>query len=152
MASEQIREFLLAKKARADASDIDWAARRDEWIRAVDALYDEIERRYLGQDDLADVVSVDRSRSVLVEEKHAGSYTIGQLRLSVGDEEVFFTPKGMNVVGANGRVDVWGDRGESALVWEADGRWAVVLSRAPRLQKVALNDDSFLALLQGVMR
>lgn len=153
MASEQIKEFLREKteKARAMSAGIDWAAKRDAWIGAVEQLYDRIEHDYLGPADIAAYVRVDRSRVKTIEEQHIGTYSIAELNLRVGDEQVLFSPKGVNTVGAQGRVDVRGERGEANLVRQADDTWSLVVARSPRLQLAPLDEECFLAMLRGVM-
>ena len=115
-------------------------------------MYDTIARDYLGLADITDIVEVDRTRMKTVQEQHIGSYEIPEMTLAVGDEQVLFSPKGVNVIGAAGRVDVRGDRGEAMLVRQPDDRWSLVLSRTPKLQLVPLDDESFLEMLRSVMR
>ncbi len=152
MASKHITEFFLEKKAKATSSNVDWSAKRDQWIQAVENLYDTVANDYLGSDDIAGIVTVDRTRTKSVQEQSIGSYSIHEMILAVGDEEVLFSPKGVNVLGAKGRVDVRGDRGEATLVRQLDDQWSLVLSRTPKLQLVPLSDESFLAMLRSVMR
>jgi len=152
MANDQLTEFLRQKKEKARSTAIDWPARKDAWIKAVEMLYDTIEKDYLGLADIADIVDVDRTRTKPVQEMHIGSYLIPEMTLVVGDEQVLFTPKGVNVVGAEGRVDVQGDRGEATLVRQAGDRWSLLISRSPKVQLVPLDDESFLEMLRSVMR
>ena len=153
MANQQIKDFLHEKtvKAQARSTGVDWAAKRDRWIHAVDHLFETIESEFIGLSEDPDV-RVDRNRFITLEELHVGSYSIPEMLLVVGDEEVIFSPKAMNVVGAAGRVDVRGDRGEATLVRQTDDTWSLVLSRTPRLRLVPLNAESFLAMLQDIMR
>ena len=152
MAKEQLKEFLREKKEKATPTGMDWAAKRDAWIKAVNDLYGAIADDYLGLADMTDIVQVDRDRMKTVEEPHIGSYSIPEMMLTVGDEQVLFSPKGVNVFGAAGRVDVQGDRGEATLVRQSDDRWSLVVSRSPTLKLVPLNDESFLEMLRSVMR
>jgi hypothetical protein len=63
-----------------------------------------------------------------------------------------FSPKGVNVVGASGRIDVQGDRGDATIVWQGEDRWNIVISRTPMLRVVPLAADSLTEMLRGVMR
>jgi hypothetical protein len=47
MAAEKLKGFLRDKKAKAAARAKDWNAEREAWIRAVDRLYNTIEKDYL---------------------------------------------------------------------------------------------------------
>jgi len=148
--SNQLKEFFREKQTRASQTGIDWVAKRDDWIEAVEKLFDTIDEEYLAA--VKDSVQVDRTHLKSVQEPQIGEYKIAELALTVGDEQVVFSPKGVNVIGAAGRVDVRGDRGEATLVRNADRSWSLVLARTPRLQLVPLTDETFLEMLRSVMR
>ena len=152
MSSKQIEEF-LREKAGTASPGIDWTAKRDAWIKAVEDLYGMISNQYLGLESAAvkDIVTVDRTRVKSMQEPHIGKYSIPELILTVGGEQVFFSPKGVNVVGAEGRVDVRGDRGEAILVRQSGDHWSLVISRTPKLQLLPLDEGSFLGMLRIVM-
>ena len=99
MAQDQLQKFFQEKKRKAMPADVDWGAKRDAWIAAVNDLYRTIEEDYL-KAAKADV-EITRSDNV-VTERYVGHYRIPQLVLHVGDEEVVFSPKGVNIVGALG--------------------------------------------------
>ena len=107
MTQDQLHTFLHEKKQQANPARIDWGAKRDEWIKAVNDLYDTIENEYL-KDAKADVEITRRNTEV--REFFVGVYEITKLFLSVGDEQVIFSPQGTNIVGAKGRIDVEGLR------------------------------------------
>jgi hypothetical protein len=148
MGVDQLREFFREKKAKTQPANVDWAAKREAWVRAVDSLFGTISD-YLRAADAAVVLTL--SRKVVVE-KSVGEYHISELVLRVGDEEVVFSPKGLHVVGAQGRVDVYGDRGEATIIWEGNERWSIVASRTPALQLVPLTPDSLAVMLRAIMR
>ena len=152
MASDQIKEFFREKQARAISNRIDWSAKRDLWISAVANLSDTIENGYLGSADTQELVQVDRSQIKTISDPHVGTSSIPELTLAVGDEQVLFSPQAVDVVGAEGRVDVQGDRSEATLVRLHGDQWSLVLARTPKLQLVPLNEESFLQMLQSIMR
>lgn len=149
MAQNQLRDFFREKKQKAKPADVDWGAKRDAWIEAVEDLYRTIESDFLkaAKDDV-EVAYADK----VVNENCIGQYKVRELELRVGDERVVFSPKGVNIVGAKGRIDVEGDRGEATIVWEGDGDWSIVLARTPALRLVRLNAESLAELLRGIMR
>lgn len=149
MAHDQLRELFHEKKQKARAANIDWAARRDAWLSAVSALYRTVEEDYL-KDAREDVEITRPTRAVT--ENYIGEYQVPELVLRVGDEQVVFSPKGTNVLGAQGRVDVQGDRGDATIIWEGDDRWSIVAARVPALRLVPLTADSLADVLRGVMR
>ena len=129
--------------------DIDWGAKREAWINAVKHLYDTIVDDYLKA--ARGEVEITQQDKVLTENS-VGQYHIPELNLRVGDEQVIFSPKGTNVVGAQGRIDVQGDRGDATIIWQGGDDWNIVISRVPVLRLVPLNADSLADVLRGVMR
>ena len=149
MAQDQLHMFLQEKKQRATPTNIDWSAKRDAWIKAVNDLYRTIEDEYL-KDAKADVEITREDNEV--REFHIGVYHIPELVLRVGDEEVVFSPQGANILGAQGRIDVQGERGVATIVWQGEDRWGIVMSRTPAIRRVELTADTLAGILKGVMR
>lgn len=149
MPKDQLQELFREKKAKAKPANTNWAAKREAWIKAVNALYKTIGQEYLSA--AKNDVEITQKDAV-VTEQNAGEYHIPQLVLQVGDEQVLFSPVGVNVVGAQGRIDVEGDRGTATLIWREDGSWNLVVSRVPTLRLVPLNADSLAEILRGIMR
>lgn len=149
MTPDQLRDFFREKKEKAKPANLDWAAKRDAWITAVKELYSTIEENYL-KEVKADVEITHSDKAVT--ENFIGEYHVPELVLRVGDEEVVFSPKGTNIVGALGRIDVHGDRGDATLVWQGSDRWSFVESRIPRLHLVPLEAESLTEILKGIMR
>jgi len=149
MAHDQLRELFLEKKQKAKPANIDWAAKRDAWIKAVTTLYLTIVNDYLkaAKDDV-EISQPDK----IVSENFVGEYHIRELVLRVGEEQVVFSPKGTNVVGAQGRIDVRGERGDATIVWQGNDQWRIVVSRVPRLRLVPLTAQSLAEALRGIMR
>lgn len=144
-----MQKFFQEKKQKAKPVDVDWAGKRDAWIRAVEGLYRTIEDDYLRAAKAE--VEIARTDKVVTED-FVGEYHIPELILRVGDEQVVFSPKGTNVIGAKGRIDVLGDRGDAAILWQGDGQWRIVASRTPALRLVKLEVESFAVMLRGIMR
>lgn len=149
MGQDQLQKFFQEKKQKATPVDADWGARRDAWIKSVRDLYDTIEDDYLkaAKSDV-EIARLDK----VVSERYAGEYLVPELVLRVGEEEVVFSPKGVNVVGARGRIDVQGERGDATIVWQGDEHWSIVASRTPVLRLVPLTADTLADMLKGIMR
>lgn len=149
MLENQLQELFREKKEKAKPAGIDWEAKRDAWISAVNDLYRTIEDDYLKEAKAN--VEVNRADMVL-SENNIGEYHVDELTLRVGDEAVVFSPKGVNIVGAKGRIDVQGDRGDATIVWQDGNHWNIVLSRVPTVQLVPLSADSLAEMLRSIMR
>jgi len=146
MTHTRLKEFFKEKTRKTTPQNVDWNAKRDAWIASINALYDEIQK-YLKDTD----VTLKRQEKPIWE-NFIGDYRVPELLLRAGDEQVLFSPKGVNVVGAQGRVDVFGDRGVATLVRQHANRWCVVASRTPTLRLMPLTADSFGDMLSGIMR
>jgi hypothetical protein len=149
MAKDQLLQFFSDKTKKAKPDHIDWTAKRDAWVNAVQEFFRTIEEDFLkAAKEVVEVTRTDKN----VSEEPIGAYRIPELRLRVADEEVVFSPKGANVVGAKGRIDVRGDRGEATILWQEGDRWSIVISRIPQLRLVPVDADSLAEMLKGIMR
>lgn len=149
MGKEQIEEF-FRQKSQKQPSDVDWEARRDEYVNLLTLLHAEI------QNLLAIPIREGLIRAFVekigIDEKFIGQYEAPVLVLQVGDERVEFVPKGRNIVGAAGRVDLIGEMGQVMLVVQPESRWGLVATRTPTLKVIPLDEDSLLEALRSVMR
>jgi hypothetical protein len=149
--NEKLTELLQKKQKQAQAREgVDWDDRRNKYIDAVKALYDQIEKE-LAEPINQKTVTVRRRPKELTE-NYIGTYSVDDLILIIGDEQVRFSPRGRNIAGAAGRVDVVGERGEATLVLGLDSKWSFVQTRQPELCTVPFNDSTLTEVLQLVMR
>ena len=150
--TQNLSEFLREKKKRTDEETrgIDWNQRRQEWLDAVAQLYLIVEG-FLSDPTKDGSVSTAR-RAKQLTESHLGTYSIEDMVLTIGDEEVIFSPKGRNIIGAQGRVDVRGETGEAMLVVQPGPRWSVVQSKVPQLKLVPFDSEAFAEMLHDITR
>ena len=141
--------FKNKQAAASDGAKIDWDARRDEYRKAVNGLFKQIE--ILLEEPISKGWAALQRRAKELSENYIGTYTVDDLVLVVGDEQIRFSPRGRNIVGASGRVDVLGEHGEEILVVQ-DDRWSFVQTRQPTLKLVAFDESSLADLLKRVMR
>jgi len=148
--SDELKEFLLSRQQQAPTSEIDWGERRRQWIGAVKRLYQKVTSELLAESIAQGLVTVSRVEKEIKEE-YLGKYRVPELILNVNGETVRFSPKGRNIIGANGRVDLVGELDAMTLVLEPAGHWSVVLSRVPR-HVVTLDSKTLAEALRRVMR
>lgn len=114
MSKAQFDEFVNRQQAeKTQVASIDWNRQRDEWLTYLDVLYNQIEsflKTYLS----AGTVQCEYREIQLIEE-NIGSYTAKQMILKFGAQEVIFKPIGTLLIGAKGRVDVFGPAGQARL-------------------------------------
>jgi len=131
-------------------SGIDWDDRRDKYLAAVDSLYHEIET-ILAEPIAQKRVTLQRRPKQLTE-SYIGTYSVNDLILLIGNEQVRFSPFGRNVAGATGRVDVVGERAEATLLAQLGPRWGFVRNRQPTLHTVPFSESVLAEVLKRVMR
>ena len=141
---------LLRMKQTLSVGGIDWDDRRDKYVSAVNDLYNQIEKM-LAEPIAQNTVKVGRRKKGLTE-NYIGTYSVDDLMLLIGDEQVRFSPQGRNIAGASGRVDVLGERGEATLILQPDASWAFVQTRQPTLKVVPFDESSLTEVLKVVMR
>ncbi len=149
MTRNGLDDFFKAKKMKS-GGDVDWAKKRDEWIKDVGNLYKDI-KIYMGTLLSDKTISLSYSEKIIVEE-YIGEYSIGEMSLQVGGERVVFSPKGLNIVGASGRVDMIGEMGRKTLVVQPDNRWSIVATRIPTLKLEPFDENTLLDALKEIMR
>jgi len=151
-----LRDFLRKKKEETSSSrDVDWDAKRDDWVSSVERLYEFLKGTLL-KDLIEDKTVEDSTELKQLAEEHIGTYTVPELTLKIGGEKVVFSPKGVTVIGAAGRVDLRGDRDTVTLVREKgqDGhadKWHVIVQRTPSIKSQPLDADSLKWALERVM-
>jgi hypothetical protein len=147
MGVAEFRKLIAEEKAAAATRPpVDWAARRAEWQKAVNVLFADIER-YLREFTEAGDVSVER-HPVNLHEANLGSYTLEAMNITVFSKTFELVPKGRNVIGANGRVDLRGPLGYVRLVLSAekDGAWEMIPASRPS-PRHKLSKSTFLEAL-----
>jgi len=114
MAKTDFDEFVKRQqRLPSNEGQIDWAGRRDEWLRSLDDLYAQIEsflEAYLASGQMR-----REFRQIQLNEESIGSYTAKEMVLKIGRQEVTFTPIGTVLFGMKGRVDVLGPAGGARL-------------------------------------
>lgn len=145
---DELQAFLLSRQ-HAVANEIDWRERRREWIGAVEQLYRKITGELLADDIEKGLVTVSRVVKEIKEE-YLGTYEVPELILDISGQTVRFSPKGRNIVGAKGRVDLVGELDAITLILEPAGHWSVVVSRVPR-HVVSLDRRALAEALPRVM-
>jgi hypothetical protein len=150
MSQNDLLHFFHNKREKEAVNPIDREKRKKEWLLAIERLYQFV------KGSMRDLI-LDRTVSVkthpkTMTEDGLGTYKAMELVLTVGGEAVVFSPKGRNIVGTSGRVDLRGDMGEVTLVLGADGKWGIIKQRVPKIKTVPLDSDSLLATLKDIMR
>jgi hypothetical protein len=100
--------------AAAEAERVDWAKERDDWLRDLKKLYDQIES-FLAEYIKAGEIKV-HYRDIELNEENIGSYRAPEMTLKIGRQEITVTPVGTLLIGAKGGVEVVGPAGRTRLL------------------------------------
>jgi hypothetical protein len=158
--NQELADFLKKKKKKKKKKSkqgqlpaslfMDRDDRRDKYLAAVQDLYHQIET-ILAEPIRQETASLQRRPKQLTE-SYIGTYSVEDLVLVIGDEQVRFSPVGRNIAGAAGRVDVIGERGEASLIVQPDSRWGFMQTRQPTLRVVPFDESTLTEMLRIVMR
>ena len=144
-----LRTFLEDKAKSSSAQpEIDWEARRDKWLANISALYKCV-KRWLADLEREGVVRYLPSPKVTISEDRIGDYGVDVLTILVGKQRVAFYPKGTLIVGAEGRIDIRGQKGIRTII--LNGRKWSIVERTPTLATYPFNEESFRDALEEVM-
>ena len=154
---------------------IDWTQRRDAWKKHLDEFYQLAKgflQKYIDQDKIHITWSTKQ-----INEEYIGIYEVAALEVQIGAIKVRFDPIGTKVLGAKGRVDMYGPHGTvkfvlvpktasspmfRVIVQEAPvevkdepepavEEWAWKIStRPPNIKYMELEEESFLSAIMEV--
>ena len=144
-----LHAFVRSKAAATAQAEpqIDWQARKQSWLQHLEELH-ELVRAWLHPLQHDGTVRCS-TRPVTLEEDYIGEYQADALTLLIGNQSVAFHPKGTLIVGADGRVDVRGQRAVRTMVIKG-GKWFVV-EQSPQLRTLPFTEESFQRVLEEVM-
>lgn len=110
MTNDKFMAFLQTSKAFKPS--INWEKKKTDWVEQVNDLYRFIEQSLSSFDG---DIELER-KPIELNEEFVGRYDTENLILRLPSAEVLFNPRGLNVIGAQGRVDVDGPMGKVKLV------------------------------------
>lgn len=104
MSLEEKLKKISSGRKKNDA-EADWNRQRDIWTDRVDMLYRDI-RNWLKSYIDKNYMSLHFYEITLSEEP-IGKYDISVLEIDLGEASAVFRPVGRNIIGADGRVDIY---------------------------------------------
>jgi hypothetical protein len=145
----QLGETLRKKQNRLNSESSRWQSRRMEWVERIDKLFETITEWLQPLID-ARLVSCETTRMSITE--HAlGTYEAPRMRIRFfSGEHVELVPKGLQVVGGSGRVDLLLGLRTVMIVGQDDPPGWIFVERGARtmLQRSDFNRENFEQLLQ----
>ncbi len=155
MAVKTFDEFVKEQVSRAEElklkNEIDWPQRLEAWQDELKKLYSDMEK-FLKKYIYSGKIKHQRDW-VTVSESNFESYEAEQLTFNIGTGKVVAKPISMQTIGANGRVDLIGQRGSIKIVLlekgflrdssvDRDG-WYIVTSPPPNIAVTHFVKESF---------
>lgn len=115
MEKQAFASFVREKAKESErAEQVDWAARRSQWLSRLSEFYVLIDS-YLADFVKAGEIKVEHS-TVFINEEHIGRYSAESRIISLGNHKVNLLPVGTLLIGARGRVDMVGPAGTSKFI------------------------------------
>ncbi|WP_230658629.1 hypothetical protein [Psychrobacter sp. I-STPA10] len=108
-------EFIQELEQEVDNQpEINWDAKKQSWLNYLDQFYTQI-KNYLQPYIERGAIKL-KEETIEVHEEYIGQYSVNQLILTLGRETVYLIPKGTNLIGAKGRVDMNSSKGNVRFV------------------------------------
>ncbi len=114
MSNQEFQHFIKRAVTSGRRDQIDWEAKKQQWLRALDRLYDKIQgflRPYIDSKQVQFVF-----RNVEINEELIGTYTARAATLIIGANRIELRPIGTNLIAVKGRVDMDGPLGTIKFV------------------------------------
>lgn len=100
----------------------EWDKRKNKWIAEVESLYMQIQEWLEPLNETASIRFDIGTHPA--NEENIGSYNIQHMTIHLANERVELTPRGTNIIGGYGRIDMYGKNGQKMLVIPKWGEWA----------------------------
>ncbi len=115
MGKKDFDNFLNKQVQEKDAGkQIDWKAKRYEWIKYLDQFYKTVEE-FLSEYLESGKINYEYSEKKIIED-YIGEYSVKVLQIELGPHTIKLEPIGTNLIGAKGRVDLMGVNGKVKFV------------------------------------
>ena len=150
-ARTNLQEFLRRKARPARGPQVNWDERRELWLKDIDSLYGKI-KTWLKPSVVEGTVSF-LVRPTSITEEYVGTYEVNNLHILVGKQKISFYPKGTLVFGAQGRVDVVGQKRTRTLIVNKQKWYTVTTPHAAhvKVEFSPFTGESFRRLMEEVM-
>lgn len=114
MSKQDFDTFINQVSEKKSQLDIDWNSIRDNWLRDLDRFYDKIEE-FLKEYRDTGKLFYEFSEKLIFEE-FLGHFPVKVMDIRLGEHRVKLEPIGINIIGADGRIDLIGANGKVKFV------------------------------------
>lgn len=114
MSNSTFKEFVEKQAKTSQEVKIDWAKKLDDWKRYLDQFYSMVDG-FLQPYVESNKIEIQKA-DIGLQEEYIGAYTVSKLTIRLGENEIILKPIGTNLIGAKGRVDMLGPKGQVKFV------------------------------------
>ncbi len=145
---ESFTEF-LQKKKEENSAPIDWQGRKNNWLNSIEKLYTDI-RKWLKPFEEQGFLKIMDNKEIELNEEYIGKYKTKRLDIYLGNDIISLRPKGTFLLGACGRIDMRGTKGEILIVQNDWNIWKFVQPNS-RLETWDVNAESLKKIIQELV-
>jgi hypothetical protein len=141
---DKLTEFLRARKGPPPDRE-----QRDEWLKAIENLYDQV-KSWLKEAKAEGLVDYKEGDTAITEST-LGTYDAPVLQLFFGERILSVRPVGRFVFAAKGRIDMVLGPNKAILVRDSDGTWKIMPVGSAREQLLPLTKDTFSEAIEALL-
>ncbi len=107
---DEFLKFLTENKKKAEDQKINWESNKQNWFEAIEQFFKKVEE-FLQEYKEDDLIKI-KYEPFYISEEYLGNYRTEQMTITTADNMIAkLHPKGMNIIGAAGRIDLEGKNG-----------------------------------------
>lgn len=112
---EEFLKILTENKKKAEDQKINWESNKKNWLKDIEQFFKKVEE-FLEKYKENDLIKI-KYEPFYITEEYLGNYQTEQMIMTTADNMIAkFIPKGRNVIGAAGRIDLEGKNGTVRFV------------------------------------
>jgi len=129
-----------------EEKQMNWTEIREQWLQDINALYGKV-KEWL-QEPLAEQLVLIGWTEHTISEEGLGTYQAPGLKIFAKMKQIEFIPVGRLIIGAQGRIDIFTDKGDLMLLkTENEGEWILKEKKRGGLHE-KWDEKSFLEMMR----
>ena len=141
-------KIFLEQKQQSGNDKFDWTKRKNQWISSIEDLYTLV-TTWLEPFKRDKLLSMKITMIDLTED-YLGNYKVPRFDIYIGNNIVSLIPRGTLIVGAYGKIDMQGPKGDIILVQPEWNQWKF-FQRKTKLVTWAVTSESFMKIIQDIV-
>lgn len=114
MSKEEFDRFVESKSQQTGPKAIDWEKRKKEWLKTLNYFYSQVDQ-WLSEYTKTGKIEI-QDCNIRLHEENIGEYIAGMRTIKIGPEVAILRPIGTLIIGARGRVDLEGPKGNIKFI------------------------------------